>query len=100
MAKYIRAVEAAEKVEGTFKIPMADLVDIFAKIPAADLIEAQAKEIDALRNELCLKCENYTRPMRGPVMDVGGGGKDGRVRIFERTEKNVQLTQGLRGLPA
>lgn len=27
---------------------------------AADLIEAQAKEIDALRNELCLKCGNYT----------------------------------------
>ena len=26
---------------------------------AADLIEAQAKEIDALRNELCLKCGNY-----------------------------------------
>ena len=37
MAKYIRAVEAAEKVEGTFKIPMADLVDIFAEIPAADV---------------------------------------------------------------
>ena len=27
---------------------------------AADLIEVQAKEIDALRNELCLKCGNYT----------------------------------------
>lgn len=27
---------------------------------AADLIEAQTKEIDALRNELCLKCGNYT----------------------------------------
>ena len=27
---------------------------------AADLIEAQVKEIDALRNELCLKCGNYT----------------------------------------
>ena len=27
---------------------------------AADLIEARAKEIDALRNELCLKCGNYT----------------------------------------
>ena len=27
---------------------------------AADRIEAQAKEIDALRNELCLKCGNYT----------------------------------------
>lgn len=40
---------------------------------AADRIEAQAKEIDALRNELCLKCGNYTLPMRGPVMDAGGG---------------------------
>ena len=28
-------------------------------IAAADRIEAQAKEIDALRNELCLKCGNY-----------------------------------------
>ena len=27
---------------------------------AADRIEAQAKEIDALRNELCLKCGKYT----------------------------------------
>lgn len=27
---------------------------------AADLIEAQAKEINALRNELCLKCGNCT----------------------------------------
>ena len=27
---------------------------------AADRVEAQAKEIDALRNELCLKCGNYT----------------------------------------
>ena len=27
---------------------------------AADLIEARAKEIDALRNELCLKCGNCT----------------------------------------
>ena len=26
---------------------------------AAAQIEAQAKEIDALRNELCLKCGNY-----------------------------------------
>lgn len=27
---------------------------------AVDRIEAQAKEIDTLRNELCLKCGNYT----------------------------------------
>lgn len=37
MAKYIRAVEAAEKVAGTFKVQMADLVDIFAEIPTADV---------------------------------------------------------------
>ena len=32
---------------------------------AADLIDAQAKEIDALRNELCLKCGNYTLAHEG-----------------------------------
>jgi hypothetical protein len=32
---------------------------------AADRIEAQAKEIDALRNELCLKCGNYTQAHEG-----------------------------------
>lgn len=32
---------------------------------AADLIEARAKKIDALRNELCLKCENYTLAHEG-----------------------------------
>lgn len=32
---------------------------------AADLIEAQAKEIDAMRNELCLKCGNYTLAHKG-----------------------------------
>lgn len=32
---------------------------------AADLIEAQAKEINALRNELCLKCGNYTMAHEG-----------------------------------
>ena len=31
----------------------------------ADLIEAQAKEIDALRNELCLKCGNYKLAHKG-----------------------------------
>ena len=32
---------------------------------AADLIEAQAKEIYALRNELCLKCGNYKLAHKG-----------------------------------
>ena len=34
-------------------------------VKAADRIEAQAKEIDALRNELCLKCGNYTLAHEG-----------------------------------
>lgn len=32
---------------------------------AADRIEAQANEIEALRNELCLKCGNYTLAHEG-----------------------------------
>lgn len=32
---------------------------------AADLIEARAKEIEKLRNELCLKCGNYTLAHEG-----------------------------------
>lgn len=32
---------------------------------AADWIEAQAKEIEKLRNELCLKCGNYTLAHEG-----------------------------------
>lgn len=39
------------------------LVDDLAE--AADRIEAQAKEIDSLRNELCLKCGNYTLTHEG-----------------------------------
>ena len=39
MAKYINAAEAAEKVATAYKIPMGDLVDVFAGIPAADIIE-------------------------------------------------------------
>lgn len=39
------------------------LVDDLAE--AADRIEAQAKEIDTLRNELCLKCGNYTLTHEG-----------------------------------
>ena len=49
--------EHAEWAEGNeWETPIA-LCDNLAE--AADLIEAQAKEIDALRNELCLKCGNY-----------------------------------------
>ena len=52
--------EWAQANEGEAPITLGD--DL-AK--AADLIEAQTKEIDALRNELCLKCGNYTLAHEG-----------------------------------
>ena len=55
--------EHAEWAEGNqWETPITlgdDLVE------AAARIEAQAKEIDALRNELCLKCGNYTLAHEG-----------------------------------
>ena len=43
---------------GDMMEPLGGLEKDLAK--AADLIEAQEKQIDALRNELCLKCGNHT----------------------------------------
>ena len=55
--------EHAEWAEGNqLETPITLCDDLAA---AADLIEAQAKEIDALRNELCLKCGNYTLAHEG-----------------------------------
>lgn len=55
--------EHAEWAEGNqWETPITLSDDLAA---AADLIEAQAKEIDALRNELCLKCGNYTLAHEG-----------------------------------
>ena len=55
--------EHAEWAEGNqWETPITlgdDLVE------AADRIEARAKEIDALRNELCLKCGKYTLAHEG-----------------------------------
>lgn len=56
MAKYIRAVEAAEKVAETFKVQMADLVDIFAEIPAADVAPVvRCKDCTHYDMGVCLK---------------------------------------------
>ena len=55
--------EHAEWAEGNQWETPITLGDDLAE--AADLIEAQAKEIDALRNELCLKCGNYTLAHEG-----------------------------------
>ena len=55
--------EHAEWAEGNqWETPITLCDDL---TEAADRIEAQAKEIDALRNELCLKCGNYTLAHEG-----------------------------------
>ena len=55
--------EHAEWAEGNHWETPITLCDDLTE--AADLIEAQAKEIDALRNELCLKCGNYKLAHKG-----------------------------------
>ena len=55
--------EHAEWAEGNEWETPITLGDDLAE--AADRIEAQAKEIDTLRNELCLKCGNYTMAHEG-----------------------------------
>lgn len=55
--------EHAEWAEGNqYETPIT-LCDYLTE--AADLIEAQTKEINALRNELCLKCGKYTLAHEG-----------------------------------
>ena len=41
MARYIDAVEAAEKVAATYKIPLGDLADVFGEIPTARVAPAR-----------------------------------------------------------
>ena len=55
--------EHAEWAEGNqWEAPITLCDDL---TEAADRIEAQAKEINALRNELCLKCGNSTLAHEG-----------------------------------
>lgn len=61
MDKYIRAVEAAEKVAGTFRIPIADLVDVFAEIPAADVVPVVH----------CKDCKNSYEDIGGRICAYG-----------------------------
>ena len=55
--------EHAEWAEGNQRETPITLGDDLTE--AADRIEAQAKEIEKLRNELCLKCGNYTLAHEG-----------------------------------
>ena len=58
---------------------------------AADLIEARAKEIDALRNELCLKREEIVNYLKG----TGYGWHISDLRIYDAPRELSEFT-GLR----
>ena len=69
--------EHAEWAEGNQWETPITLCDDLAE--SADRIEAQAKEIDALRNELCQKCGNYTLAHEGACNGCRGRRKcDGK----------------------
>lgn len=75
MDKYIRAVEAAEKVAGTFKVPIADLVDVFAEIPAADVAPVRRGHwIEEYGCQICSECgeEHEWDEYRAAYCDVCG----------------------------
>lgn len=59
--------EHAEWAEGNQWETPITLGDDLAE--SADLIEAQTKEIDALRNELCLKCGNYRKTRQSVFLE-------------------------------
>ena len=60
MARYVKAVECAEKISEKLNIPLGDLVDVFAEIPTADVVskkeverlEAQIKHLTAEKERL------------------------------------------------
>lgn len=57
MAKYINAVEAAEKVAEATGIPLADLVDVFAEAPAADVAPVRRGHwIEEDGCQICSEC--------------------------------------------
>ena len=75
MDKYIRAVEAAEKVAGTFKVPIADLVDVFAEIPASDVAPVRRGHwIEENGCQICSECgeEHEWDEYRAAYCDVCG----------------------------
>ena len=49
MAKYIKAVEAAEKVAAATGIPLADLVDVFCKSSSRRCRARAARTLDKIR---------------------------------------------------
>lgn len=75
MDKYIHAVEAAEKVAGTFKVPIADLVDVFAEIHAADVAPVRRGHwIEENGCQICSECgeEHEWDEYRAAYCDVCG----------------------------
>lgn len=75
MAKYVNAVEAAEKVAAATGISLADLVDVFAKVPAADVAPVRRGHwIEEDGCQICSECgeEHEWDEYRAAYCDVCG----------------------------
>lgn len=56
MARYIDAVKSAEAISEKLKIPLDDLVDVFAEIPTADVTEVKHGEWQRQKNGFYFVC--------------------------------------------
>ena len=57
MAKYVSAVECAEKISEKFGIHLGDLVDVFAEIPAADVVPIP--DVDETLEDLLVEFDEF-----------------------------------------
>ena len=81
MAKYISAVEAAEKAATALKIPLAALVDVFAETPAADVAPVRRGHwIEDGDCQICSECgeEHCWDEYRAAYCDSCGAKMDGK----------------------
>ena len=85
MSKYIDAVKTAEIVSERHKIPLSELVDIFAEVPTADVKEVKHGEwiTDKDGFVICSECgeEHTWDDFRPPFCDMCGAPMDdGRLK--------------------
>lgn len=78
MAKYINAVEAAEKVAAATGINIADLVNVFAEVPAADVVSRAVynqvrweRDVAAVPVVRCKECIHSYEDIDGLVCGHG-----------------------------
>lgn len=84
MSKYIDAVKTAEIVSERHKIPLSELVDIFAEVPTADVKEVKHGEwiTDKDGFVICSECgeEHTWDDFRPTFCDMCGAKMGGGVK--------------------